>query len=322
MVCVKKRVALVTGILGQDGSYLAELLLARGYEVHGIDRPEMMGQPGAWWRVAEIREQITVHGDMLEDYDAVRAIVKKVSPTECYHLAGVSVNSYLFEDEFRTIGPNLSAVHYLLGALKSEAAGCRFFFAGSAELFGRATHGPQDEGTAFHPRSAYGIYKEAGFELTRYYREQHGMYTCTGILYNHESPRRGKDFVTKKITATVAAIKRGEATELRLGNVEARRDWGHAQDYVEAMWLMLQQEKGEDFVIASGEQHSVREFAEAACGSVGLKLDDVLVVDPALFRPVGVEVLYGNPQRAQEKLGWRRRYKFEEIVREMVGAEG
>src|SRR5436189_4903390 len=226
--------ALITGITGQDGSYLAEFLLAKGYEVHGMVRRIALQDPQhRLTRIAKILDQVTLHAGSMESFPSIYQVVSKVRPDECYHLAAQSFVSYSFEDEFSTMNTNVNGTHYSLSAIKEAAPQCRFYFAASSEMFGKVREVPQTELTPFHPRSAYGISKVAGFDLTRNYREAYGLHATSGILYNHESPRRGFEFVTRKITSTVAAIRAGRARELPLGNLEAVRDWGHAREYVE-----------------------------------------------------------------------------------------
>ncbi|HYY42066.1 MAG TPA: GDP-mannose 4,6-dehydratase, partial [Pyrinomonadaceae bacterium] len=255
--------ALITGITGQDGSYLAELLLDAGYEVHGIVRRVAMEDPQRrFTRINHLLDRVTLHPASLESYASIFHIVSQHDFAECYHLAAQSFVAESFRDGFSTMNTNINGTHYLLAALRELRPDCRFYFAGSSEMFGKVAETPQIETTRFHPRSPYGISKVAGFDLTRNYREAYQMYAASGILFNHESPRRGHEFVTRKITATVARIKHGLADELRLGNLEARRDWGHAQDYVRAMHLMLQQTEADDYVVATGETHTVREFCE------------------------------------------------------------
>jgi GDPmannose 4,6-dehydratase len=263
--------ALVTGITGQDGSYLAEFLLEKGYEVHGLVRRVALEDPTHRFnRIAGIQERIVLHPASLESFASLFKIVSSIQFDECYHLAAQSFVAESFEDGFSTMNTNVNGTHYLLAALKEASPSCRFYFAGSSEMFGRVRETPQNEETPFHPRSPYGISKVAGFYLTMNYREAYGMFCCGGILFNHESPRRGFEFVTRKITSAVARIRAGEVKELRLGNLDAKRDWGHATDYVRAMWMMLQQEQPDDFVVATGETHSVQEFCELAFAGVGL----------------------------------------------------
>jgi len=311
--------AIITGITGQDGSYLAELLLDKGYEVHGIVRRVAIEDPEhRLWRILAIKEHIHLHAASLESYPSIFQILQKVRPNECYHLAAQSFVSYSFEDEFSTMNTNINGTHYVLAALREAAPACRFYFAGSSEMFGKVAEVPQSERTPFHPRSAYGISKVAGFDLTRNYREAYGMHCSSGILYNHESPRRGYEFVTRKITSHVARIKLGMAKELRLGNLDARRDWGHAKEYVRAMWLMLQQEKPDDFVIGTGEEHSVKEFADAAFSYVGLDYRDHVIIDQNFMRPAEVDILLGDGSKAKERLGWYCTVRFKDLVEEMV----
>jgi GDPmannose 4,6-dehydratase len=314
--------ALITGITGQDGSYLAEFLIAKGYEVHGIVRRVALEDPEhRLKRLGSIRSQIHLHAASLESYASIHQVVGHLMPDECYHLAAQSFVSYSFDDEFSTLNANINGTHFLLAALKNLAPRCRFYFAGSSEMFGHAEEVPQTERTRFHPRSSYGISKVAGFDLTRNCREAYGMNASSGILFNHESPRRGYEFVTRKITSAVARIAAGSSKELRLGNLEARRDWGHAREYVAAMWQMLAQEEPDDYVIATGETHTVREFAERAFAHVGLDYRNYVIADPDLFRPAEVHVLQGDASKARKKLGWRHHTGFEALVREMVEAD-
>jgi GDPmannose 4,6-dehydratase len=317
-----KRRALITGITGQDGSYLAELLLSKGYEVHGlVRRVALEDAEHRLSRIQHILGRLHLHAASLESYASIHQVIEKVKPDESYHLAAQSFVSYSFDDEFSTLNTNINGTHFLLAALKNLAQRCRFYFAGSSEMFGKADEVPQIESTRFHPRSSYGISKVAGFELTRNYREAHQMYCSSGILFNHGSPRRGYEFVTRKITSGVARIRAGRATELRLGNLEAKRDWGHAREYVVAMWLMLQQPEPDDYVIATGEAHSVREFAELAFAHAGLDYREYVRSDPALFRPAEANLLMGDAAKARQKLGWTHHVRFEELVREMVEAD-
>jgi GDPmannose 4,6-dehydratase len=314
--------ALITGITGQDGSYLAELLLEKGYEVHGIVRRVAIEDPEhRLWRVLHVKDRLHLHAASLESLPSVYRVFQAVKPDECYHLAAQSFVTYSFEDEFSTLNANINGTHHVLTALRDCARECRFYFAASSEMFGKVAEVPQTERTPFHPRSAYGISKVAGFHLTRNYREAYDIKASSGILYNHESPRRGFEFVTRKITSHAARIKLGMAKEVRLGNLDARRDWGHARDYVEAMWLMLQQDEPEDYVVATGEQHTVREFADAAFAHVGLNYRDHVVVDPQFLRPAEVEILLGDATRARTRLGWSCRVKFHDLVKEMVEAD-
>lgn len=314
-----QRSALITGITGQDGSYLAELLLSKGYEVHGIVRRVALEDPeNRLKRLESVRQRLHLHAASLESYASLHQVVERVRPSECYHLAAQSFVSYSFDDEFSTLQTNINGTHYLLAVLKNLAPECRFYFAGSSEMFGKADEVPQRESSRFHPRSTYGISKVAGFDLTRNYREAYGMHASSGILFNHESPRRGFEFVTRKISAGVARILAGKSTELRLGNLEAKRDWGHAREYVEAMWLMLQQPEPDDYVVATGETHSVREFAETAFAYAGLDYRDYVTTDTEFYRPAEVNVLQGDASRARRVLGWEHHTGFRELIREMV----
>ena len=314
-----KRVALITGITGQDGSYMSELLLEKGYSVHGIVRRVALEDPDHHlWRLRNVLKDLVLHSASLESFASLHRVIRSVEPDECYHLAAQSFVSYSFEDEFSTLNANINGTHYVLAVLHDLAPQCRFYFAGSSEMFGRAEEVPQNEKTRFHPRSAYGISKVAGFELTRNYREAYGLHASSGILYNHESPRRGYEFVTRKITSHAVRIKLGLARELPLGNLEAKRDWGHAREYVKAMWLMLQQPVPGDYVVATGESHSVRELAEMAFSYVGLDYSDYVTVDAGLFRPAEVDVLQGDASLARRVLGWKYELSFADLVREMV----
>ena len=319
---VRKKKALITGITGQDGSYLAEFLLSKGYEVHGIVRRVALEDPEhRMWRINHILDRLSLHSATLESYPSIFRVVERIKPDECYHLAAQSSVPDSFEDEFSTINTNLNGTNYVLAALKEKAPDCRFYFAGSSEMFGLVKESTQNEDTPFHPRSPYGISKAAGFHLTRNYREGRDLFACSGILFNHESPRRGHEFVTRKITRCVARIKVGLANELPLGNLEARRDWGFAGDYVQAMWLMLQQGQPDDYVVATGNDHSVRDFLEAAFGYVGLKYEDYVVIDEKFYRPAEVHQLKGDFAKAERELGWRPEVQFEELVEMMVKAD-
>jgi len=314
--------ALITGITGQDGSYLAELLLAKGYEVHGIVRRVAIEDPEH--RLSRIRHllgRVKLHAASLESYASIHAIVEESQPDECYHLAAQSFVTYSFDDEFSTLNTYINGTHFTLSAVKRLVPKCRFYFAGSSEMFGAVVETPQTEETRFRPRSCYGISKVAGYELTRNYREAYGLHASSGILFNHESPRRGFEFVSRKITAAVAKIAVGKESKLQLGNLQARRDWGHAREYVEAMWLMLQQDRPDDYVVATGETHSVQEFAEVAFSGAGLDWRDHVVVDPNLYRPSEVHVLLGEAAKAKRELGWTYHTSFRGLVSEMLAAD-
>jgi GDPmannose 4,6-dehydratase len=311
--------ALITGITGQDGAYLSRLLLEKGYEVHGIVRRVALEDPEhRLWRLKPVLDKINMHSASLESYASLFDVVEKIKPDECYHLGAQSFVSYSFEDEFSTINTNINGTHYMLSALKNKAPKCKFYFAASSEMFGHVREVPQKEETPFYPRSPYGISKVAGFELTRNYREAYDLFACNGILFNHESPMRGYEFVTRKITSAVAKIKAGDAKELKLGNLEAKRDWGFAGDYVEAMYLMLQQDSPDDYVIATGETHTVKEFVELAFDYAGLDWQEYVKTDQNLYRPAEVHELKGDYTKAKKKLHWEPKVKFKELVKMMV----
>jgi GDPmannose 4,6-dehydratase len=314
--------ALITGITGQDGSYLAEFLLSKGYEVHGIVRRVALEDPvHRLHRIEHLRDQIQFHAASLENYPSIYKVINSLKPDECYHLAAQSFVSYSFEDEFSTLNTNINGTHYVLSAIKESAPECRFYFAGSSEMFGDSAEVPQNESTPFSPRSSYGISKVAGYHLARNYREAYGLKTWCGILYNHESPRRGYEFVTRKITSHVARIKLGLTNKLRLGNLEAKRDWGHAREYTKAMWMMLQKEIPNDYVIASGETHTVREFLKIAFSYVGLNYEDHVIIDPQFIRPADVELLKGDCRKAQRELDWKYSISFKDLIYEMVDTD-
>ena len=293
--------------------------MQKGYEVHGIVRRVAFEDPvHRLWRINHIVDQIKLHGASLESYASIFNIIEDVKPDECYHLAAQSFVSYSFDDEFSTINTNINGTHYVLSALKKKAPECHFYFAASSEMFGKVKQSPQNENTPFHPRSPYGISKVAGFDLTRNYREAYGMHASSGILFNHESPRRGFEFVTRKITSYAARIKLGLETKIKLGNFDAKRDWGHAKEYIRAMWLMLQQDEPDDYVIATGECHSVREFLETAFKYVDIDPYEHLEIDQSLFRPSEIFLLQGDAPKARQKLGWKNEVSFEDLVNEMV----
>jgi len=315
---VKKR-ALITGITGQDGSYLAEYLLSLGYEVHGLVRRVALEAPERRVeRIARILDKVILHAATLESYPSIFQIISQYEFDECYHLAAQSFVAESFADGFSTMNTNINGTHYVLAALRELRPKCRFYFAGSSEMFGNVNEVPQKETTRLQPRSPYGISKVAGFHLTRNYREAYGLFGVSGILFNHESPRRGFEFVSRKTTSTVARIKLGLANELRIGNLEAKRDWGHAVDYVRAMHMMLQQDHADDFVIATGETHSVRELCELAFAEVDLDYRDYVKIDEKYYRPAEVELLVGDATKAQRVLGWQPTYSFKDLIREMV----
>jgi GDPmannose 4,6-dehydratase len=311
--------AIITGVTGQDGSYLAEWLLAKGYAVHGVVRRSSTEN---FDRIAHLAGRITLHQADLLDQLSILEVFRDVRPDEVYNLAAMSFvptswKQPVLTGEFTAMGVTrvLEAIRHL------DPKGIRFYQASSSEMFGKVQETPQRESTPFYPRSPYGVAKVYGHFITVNYRESYGMYCCSGILFNHESPRRGKEFVTRKVTDGAARIKLGLAKELRLGNLEARRDWGYAGDYVEAMWLMLQQDQPEDYVIATGETHTVRELVEAAFACVDLDWRKYVVQDPSLVRPAEVDLLIGDPGKARRQLGWAPKVGFKELVRMMVEAD-
>ena len=317
-----KPTALITGITGQDGSYLAEFLLDRGYDVHGmVRRVASEASQHRYWRIRHIMDRVTLHPGSLESQASVASVIIRVKPVEVYHLAAQSFVGDSFEDEFSTFNTNINGTHYLLAACRDFVPLARIYFAASSEMFGLTDDIPQNESTPFHPRSPYGISKVAGYHLTRHYREAYRLHASCGIFFNHESPRRGFEFVTRKISSCAARIKLGLTNELRLGNLESTRDWGHAADYVPAMWLMLQQDRPDDYVVATGEAHSIRDFLELAFGHLGLMYQDYVHVDTALCRPAEVACLVGDASKARRQLGWTCTRRFDDLVREMVEAD-
>lgn len=319
--------ALITGITGQDGSYLTEFLLARGYQVHGmVRRVALEDQAHHFTRISHLsgNKNFKLHAGSLENYPSICQILAKVKPDEIYHLAAQSFVSYSFEDEHSTMQTNVTGTHFLLSAASQIVPKAKFYFAASSEMFGNVMEIPQTEKTPFNPRSPYGVSKVTGYHLVHYYRNHPDikLFGVCGILFNHESPRRGMEFVTRKITRTAALIKHGLADKLLLGNPEAKRDWGYAGDYVEAMWLMMQQPKPDDFVIATGETHSIREFAEETFKIAGLNPKKYIVWNnPADIRPSEVHLLIGNAKKAKKLLGWKAKTKFRDLIKIMLEAD-
>jgi GDPmannose 4,6-dehydratase len=310
--------ALITGITGQDGSYLAELLLEKGYEVHGLVRRSSSFNT---WRIDHVRDRLVLHyGDLVDQNSLARAL-EALEPDEVYNLAAQSHVKVSFDMPEYTTDVTAIGVLRLLDAVRDLGLQARVYQAGSSEMYGQVHETPQRETTPFHPRSPYAVSKVFGHYMAVNYRESYGMHVSNGILFNHESPRRGENFVTRKITMGVAAIKQGRAKELRLGNLDAKRDWGHAKDYVEAMWRILQQAQPSDYVIATGETHSVREFCEEAFGCVGLDWKEFVKVDPKYFRPAEVDLLLGDASKARKELGWVPKVTFKELARLMVEAD-
>jgi GDPmannose 4,6-dehydratase len=310
--------ALITGVTGQDGSYLAELLLEKGCRVVGVVRRT---SHDSYERIGHLLDRVEIVAADLLDQHSLTMVVRDVEPDEVYNLAAQSFVPTSFTQPVLTGEFTALGVTRLLEALRLARPQARFYQASSSEMFGKAMEVPQSERTGFHPRSPYGVAKVYGHWITVNYRESYGMYACSGILFNHESPRRGLEFVTRKITDGVARIKLGLARDLRLGNLDARRDWGYAGDYVEAMWRMLQQPEPDDYVVGTGETHSVREFAELAFAHVGLDWQEFVRVDPALVRPAEVDLLLAEPAKARTRLGWTPRIGFRELVAMMVDAD-
>ena len=312
-------VSLITGITGQDGSYLAELLLQKNYAVHGIVRRSSTEN---FERIAHLGSRITLHQGDLNDLTSLMEVIKEVRPTELYNLAAQSFVPTSWKQPVLTTDVTATGVTRVLEAIRMiDPKGIRFYQASSSEMFGKVRETPQNETTPFYPRSPYGVAKVYGHFITVNYRESYGMYCSSGILFNHESPRRGREFVTRKVTDAVARIKLGLQKELRIGNLDARRDWGFAGDYVRAMWAMLQQDKAEDFVVASGETHTVRELVEIAFRHAGLDWEKYTVLDPAFVRPAEVDLLLGDPSKAKRILGWQPEIGFAQLIEMMVDAD-
>jgi len=335
--------ALITGITGQDGSFLAEFLLEKGYEVHGIVRRVALEDPyNRLKRIYHFKSKVILHSGDLESYSRMLDIFDEVCPDECYHLAAQSFVHESFDDSFSTIATNINGTHHVLSALHKRSPQTKFYFAGSSEMFGKVRQVPQSEETPFHPRSPYGISKVTGFDLTRNYREAYHIFACSGILFNHESERRGFEFVTRKITSYVARIKNGQENVMTIGNLDAKRDWGYAKDYVEAMWLMLQQENPDDYVIATGKNHTIQQFLDAAFKAARLKYELVdchslsisqadekveecknrkgvfVIQHPSFYRPAEVNELLGDASKAKRVLQWKPRTSFEDLVKIIV----
>jgi GDPmannose 4,6-dehydratase len=310
--------ALITGITGQDGSYLAEFLLAKNYEVFGITR---RSSTNSFDRIEHIVDKITLlSGDLLDEHSLATAI-REAQPDEIYNLAAQSFVPTSWTQPVLTAEFTAVGVTRLLEAMRAIKPDARFYQASSSEMFGKVLETPQKESTPFYPRSPYGVAKVYGHWITVNYRESYGLFACSGILFNHESPRRGLEFVTRKVTDAAARIKLGLSSELRLGNLDARRDWGFAGDYVEAMWLMLQQDEPDDFVVSTGETRSVQELVEAAFGAAGLDWREHVVLDPKFIRPAEVDLLVGDPSKARAKLGWKPKVAFAELINDMVDAD-
>ncbi len=314
----KAKRALITGLTGQDGSYLADLLLEKGYDVFGIVR---RSSTESCERIKHIKDKITIlQGDLTDQHSLITAI-RESNPHEVYNLGAQSFVLTSWNQPELTAYITGLGVTRMLEAIRATNPKIKFYQASSSEMFGKVQETPQSEKTPFYPRSPYGVAKLYGHWMTVNYRESYGLFACSGILFNHESPRRGLEFVSRKITDAVARIKLGLQKELRLGNLDAKRDWGFAGDYVKAMWLMLQQDKPDDYVIGTGKAHSVREFAEIAFKHVGLNYKDYVIVDKKFFRPAEVDLLVANPAKALKKLGWKSTVSFEQLVKMMVDAD-
>lgn len=313
--------AIITGITGQDGSYLAELLLLKGYEVHGLVRRESFEDIEKLENIKHIKDRLHLHEGSLNDHLTIYKIFSKVLPDECYHLSASSFVNYSFNDEFQTMNNNFNSTHYLLSTIREVKKDCKFYFAGSSEMFGEPSISPQTENTPFNPKSIYGISKVSSHYLLKNYREKEGIFACTGIMYNHESPRRGSQFVTKKIISSAVRIKMGLQNELYLGNLDAKRDWGYALDYVKAMWMILQQDKADDFIIATGKLHTVREFLEIAFSYLDLDYKDYVKVDQKFYRASEKNPLCGIPNKIKEVIGWENNKSLENIIKEMIDSE-
>jgi GDPmannose 4,6-dehydratase len=312
------KTALITGITGQDGGYLAELLLAKGYKVCGMVRRSSSEN---FQRLEHLRDQIDLHQGDLLDQTSIASVLEKIQPDEIYNLAAMSFVPTSWQQPVLTAEFTAVGVTRILEAVRTTCPGVRFYQASSSEMYGKVREMPQKETTPFHPRSPYGVAKAYGHYITVNYRESYGLFACSGILFNHESPRRGLEFVTRKISYGVARIKLGLATELRLGNLQAKRDWGFAGDYVRAMWLMLQQDHPDDYVIGTGRTHSVQEFVQIAFDNAGLDWRDHVVVDPQFYRPAEVDLLLGDAGKARRVLGWVPEVSFEDLVKMMVDAD-
>lgn len=309
--------ALITGITGQDGSYLAEFLLAKGYEVHGVIRNSTYDSSN----IHAFKDRLKLHLASLDNHLSLYKLIAQVVPSECYHLAAPGFVSHSLDDELAAFSAGFSGTHALLANLKELAPNCRFYFAGSSEMFGRCESSPQNESTPFQPRSIYGIAKVASYHLLRNYREKYGLHASCGITYNHESPRRGFEYVTRKITCGVAKIKLGKETKLIMGSLDPQRDWGYAPDYIEAMWLMLQQSSPNDLVLATGKLRTVRDFVKTAFECVDLDYEKYVQFDDRFFRAPEKIPLCGDASRARSLLNWKPKKDFNQMVQEMVESD-
>ena len=309
------KIALIIGISGQDGSYLSELLLRKNYKVYGICNPKKKIN---YQNLKQIQNRIILKRIDINNYSKIKKIIKLLKPSEIYHLAAQSFINYKFEDEFFKLNPNINGTHYILSAIKEYSPKSKFYFAASSEMFGNSLKSPQNELSQFNPRSAYGISKVAGFYLTKNYREAYNLFACSGILFNHESPRRNINFVTRKITKSLSLIKKGKKKKLIMGNLKSKRDWGHTKDYVFAMWKMLQLKKPKDFVIGTGKIHTVKDFVKIAFERVNLDYRKYITIDKKFYRPNDKYVLKADFSRAKKILKWKPKIKFKSLVHEMV----
>ena len=309
------KIAIITGVSGQDGSYLAELLVKKKYKIYGILNPKKKRNLK---NLVNIKNKIIFKNVDINNFSKIKNLIKKIKPNEFYHLAAQSFINYKFEDEFFKLNPNINGTHYILSAIREFSPKTKFYFAASSELFGNIKKSPQNEETKFNPRSAYGVSKVAGFYLTKNYREAYNIHACSGILYNHESPRRNQNFVSRKISKNLSLIIKGKIKKFKLGNINSKRDWGHARDYVYAMWKMLQQKKPQDFVIGTGKLHSVKEFIECAFKYVNLNYKNHIKIDKKLFRPNDKIILRADFKKAKKILKWSPKISFKSLVHEMV----
>ena len=312
---IKKKIAIISGISGQDGSYLAELLVKKKYIVYGITNPKSKNKLDF---INSIKDKIIIEKLDLNNYKKIATLIKRIKPTEFYHLAAQSLINFKFEDEFFKLNPNINGTHYILSSIKKYSQKTKFYFAASSEMFGNAKIYPQNEKSEFNPRSAYGISKVAGFHLTKNYREAYNLFSCSGILFNHESPLRNENFVSRKITSSIARIIFKKQKNLTLGSINSKRDWGYAGDYVEAMWKMLQQKKPQDFVIGTGKMHSVKDFLNIAFKYVGLDYKKYIKFDKKFMRPKDKAVLQADFSKAKKKLNWQPKTNFKQLVHKMV----
>ena len=309
------KIAIITGITGQDGSYLSELLLDKGYKIYGIyNYKKKLNKKN----LLNIKNKIKFLKVDINNYKNIKSLIKKIKPNEFYHLAAQSFVNYKFEDEFFKLNPNINGTHYMLSAIKEYSPKTKFYFAASSELFGNVSNYPQNENTKFNPRSAYGVSKVAGYYLTKNYREAYNLFACSGILFNHESPRRSVNFVSRKITHNLSLILSNKKKKIELGNINSKRDWGHAKDYVYAMWKMLQLKKPQDFVIGTGKLHSVKDFLNIAFNYVNLDYKKYIKINKKFYRPYDKFYLLADTKKAKKTLKWRPKISFKSLVIDMV----